>query len=358
MGNNTSLIIPNGYKRTFCRRGKWKAQNYFRKFCFLFSNKQNKENGSCEISQEEQAKLQVFRKWADVSKKQEIEHPRSFDKFRSDFFSMQIGTYDEILSSGYDAFCIGSDQTWSAGGFDMMLGWVPQKYPRFSIAPSVGHRVYSNEEIASFSRYLNAFDFITVRESRGIELAEKCGRKDALKVLDPTFLLSCQEYDKIAVKPEINESYIFIYLLGGEIEVSVADIVAYCRGKGYQVKYVESQGREEDISKVFPTVEEWLGLVSHASYVITNSFHGMAVSCIFHKPFLVFPLVGLMKGMNERIMDLSRTLSVEDRVFSGNMDVLFQPIDWSRADEAVAKNKDLLTTLIRKLELNRKYNDS
>ena len=116
--------------------------------------------------------------------------------------------------------------------------------------------------------------------------------------------------------------------------------------------YVESQGRDEKCSKIFPTVEEWLGLVSNASYVITNSFHGMAFSIIYHKPFLVFPLVGLMEGMNGRVVDLSKTLSLENRVYDGNMDILFEPISWMQTDEVIAHNKDILTTLIKNIKLS------
>ena len=352
LGNSTSLIVPKGYERTFWRRVKWKIQNYYAIITNFLYKRKKTVSITCGVSKEEQAKLQVFKKWAEVSKRQELEHPRCFDKFRSNFFSIQIGTYDELLASGYDAFCIGSDQTWSAGGFEMMLGWVPKKYPRFSIAPSVGHRIYSHEEVLSFRKYLQAFDFITVRESKGIDLATECGRKDAVKVLDPTFLLSSKEYDKFAVKSPKNESYILIYLLGGEIEKPVAEIEKYCKEKGCRVKYVESQGRDENCPKIFPTVEEWLGLVSNASYVITNSFHGMAFSIIYHKPFLVFPLVGLMEGMNGRVVDLSNTFSLENRVYDGNMDVLFEPISWMQTDEVIAHNKDILTTLIKNIKLS------
>lgn len=350
LGNETYLVIPTGYRLTISRRIKSKIYKILHPFS-LFCNKKQIIDCPDEISQDERAKSEIFRQWAEVSKRQEAEHSRCFNQFRTKYFSIQEGTYEAILASGYDAFCVGSDQTWSAGGFEMMLGWVPQKYSRFSIAPSVGHRVYSNDEIASFSKYLQAFDFITVRELKGVKLVEKCGRKDAIKVLDPTFLLSCQEYDKFALSQNYKEPYILIYLLGGQIDSSVKEIVDYCTNKGYKVKYIESQGRNEQLPKIYATVEEWLGLISNASYVITNSFHGMAFSIIYHKPFLVFPLIGLMKGMNGRILDLVKTLSLEDRVFNGDMDVLFKPINWLHADEVIAKNKSLLSKLIKDLNL-------
>lgn len=34
-------------------------------------------------------------------------------------------------------------------------------------------------------------------------------------------------------------------------------------------------------------VEEWLALLLNAKYIVTNSFHGVCFSIIFHKPFVV-----------------------------------------------------------------------
>lgn len=108
LGHSTSLIVPKGYERTFWRRVKWKLQYYYTKITSFLHKSKKTVSLTCDISKEEQAKLQVFKKWAEVSKRQELEHPRCFDKFRSNFFSIQIGTYDELLTSGYDAFALGA----------------------------------------------------------------------------------------------------------------------------------------------------------------------------------------------------------------------------------------------------------
>lgn len=80
------------------------------------------------------------------------------------------------------------------------------------------------------------------------------------------------------------------------------------------------------------------------------SWYGFSI--IYHKPFLVFPLVGLMEGMNGRVVDLSNTFSLENRVYDGNMDILFEPISWMQTDEVIAHNKDILTTLIKNIKLS------
>lgn len=351
LGHSASLIIPNGYKITFPRRIKWHLLNKYNRIKLLFHKNQNKVVPISKEDMVEQEKQMVFRHWAEVSQRKEKECSRYFHQFRDTYFSQQVGTYDDILQSGYDAYCVGSDQTWSAAGVAMMLGWVPAKYKRFSIAPSVGHREYSKEQVDGFKAYLKAFDFITVRENKGISLAKKCGRNDAVKILDPTFLLTAQQYMAFSEKTTSSKPYIFIYLLGGKIELQFEQIIGFCKDKGYEIKYVESQGREENFTSTNATVEQWINLINHASYILTNSFHGMAFSIIFHKPFLVFPLVGIMNSMNERIYDLTRTLQLNDRVYKGNLQNLFNKVNWEYADQMIKQNKLKLSEMIHSIGL-------
>lgn len=296
-----------------------------------------------ELPAEEMAKAKVFDYWAEVTNRTEVLHPRHFEDFRRKHFNIVTDTYEGILHKGFNAFCVGSDQTWSGAGEHYLLGWCGRKYNKFTIASSVGHRVYTDSEIERFKSFVKDFEFITVREQNGIDFCERCGRYDAIKVLDPTFLLSPSDYFKYAAPPIEEAPYVFIYMLGGEISVSIHDIITTCKKKGYKIKYVESQGREEPEEKLYPTIEEWLGLIQHASFVVTNSFHGMALSIINRKPFVVFPLIGLMKGMNGRIFDLASKMGLSNRIFSDTLDVLWESVDWSRAEKEIEVNKSLMS---------------
>ena len=131
--------------------------------------------------------------------------------------------------------------------------------------------------------------------------------------------------------------------------MSVESIVDFCKKNGFEVKYVESQGRNENIDSIPATVEEWLGLMDNASYVITNSFHGMAFALIYHKPFLVFPLIGIMEDMNERVYNLAETTGLKERIYKGNLQLLFSTIDWSIADKIRIDNQRTLSCMISKL---------
>lgn len=354
-GHKAILIEPTGWQdrqKSKLERRIIKLFKILRQLTFSKTDTLIPTSTEEKLTDEEKLKRTIFQQWAETTNRKELEHSRHFVEFRENNFNRQSGTYNDILTSGYKAFCVGSDQTWSSAGYHMMLGWVPKKIKRFSIASSVGHRVYTDDEVASFKKYLRRFNFITVREDSGLELCRRCGYKSAKKILDPTFLLKATDYLSYAEK-HISSSrpYVFIYLLGGEISISLTEIVEFCESKGYEIKYVESQGRDEHRECIDATVEQWLYIIKESSYVITNSFHGMAFSIIFHKPFLTFPLIGIMEGMNGRITNLAKSLQLEDRIFSGDINILFSPIDWHETDRLIDDNRKRVDKLIESLRL-------
>lgn len=326
-GHTANLILLQDclYKRV-CNRLK-------RTF---FKNEDSPQN----LSEEDIAKEKIFKQWAAVSVRNENEHPRMFDQFRQKYFDIDKGTRRRILSHGYNAFCVGSDQTWSNASDLFLLKWVPSNYLKFSLAPSVGHKVFGDEEIEAYKKALSEFSYITVREDNGLELCQKANHPEVEKILDPTFLVDSAAYNKYADTVEKKKTTIFIYMLGGEISYSIREMIKYYEEKGYVIKYVESQGRDEQIGSLHATVGEWLGLMSSADYVITNSFHGMAFSIIYRKPFMVFPLCGIMKGMNGRIQNLCDSMKFNDRIFTGSLDTLFNPIDWTTAESCIQNNRN------------------
>ena len=302
------------------------------------------------VSEEGAKKEIIFNQWASVTEQMEKEHPRKFDEFRNKYFKSYDGYIQDLKKDGFDSFCVGSDQTWSGASRSFFLEWVPKGMKKFSIAPSVGHKSFNEHEEVLISEWVKSFDFITVREDNGLRLMKKCNRPDAVKILDPTLLLTSEEYAKYEEEVETpKRDYIFIYLLGGEISIEVQKIIDFAKEQGLDYKYCASQGRKDEYINCYPTVSEWLSLIKNAKYVATNSFHGTAFSIIYRKPFLVFPLVGLMKGMNGRIIDITRQLSLEDRVYANTLDTLLAPVNWSKAEDVISTNKEKVTKLLSSL---------
>jgi len=296
-----------------------------------------------------QMQMKMFSSWRTQSAKSEKKHPRYFEKFRKTFFKIEEDDGSFFEKKQFDAFCSGSDQIWADDVFFYYLEFAPINSIRFSMASSIGYREITESFVERVKKPLSKYSFITVRENSAAELCRRAGRSDARVVLDPTFLLSHDKYRQFASKEKKTKPFIFLYLLGADISVSVDRIYDFAEKNGFEIKYVASQGREDKFPKIYATMEEWLGLLADAEYVITNSFHGMALSIIHHKKFVVFPVIGVLSTMNERLENVANTFCLSDRIYRGNMDVLFELIDWSKTDFVIAQNRDLMSSLIRSL---------
>lgn len=335
---------------------KRKIKNIIKKIVLFFFNSSEitkriiKPDASTCNTQDEQ-KRKMFQKWENLSVISEQNHPRFFEQFRKKYFHILSCSYFDLCD--FYAFAVGSDQTWSYISKETMLDFGPENMKRFSIAPSLGHKVFSDEEILHASPLLDRFDFITVREQNGKEFCSACGRDDAQVVLDPTFLLSSSHYDKLASNHGImmSKPYIFLYLLGGEIEVKVKDIYDWAKNNDLEVIYVASQGREDSFPKCYATIEQWLALIKNAKYVLTNSFHGVALSTIYRVPFLIFPLVGIMHGMNGRIFHFSSEFNMKDRIYVDTLDVVKNDINWKDVNDKISENFVVMDKLLSTINL-------
>lgn len=293
----------------------------------------------------------LFQKWAQQSSISEVNNPRFFEEFRKKYFHILHCSYGRLHD--FYGFAVGSDQMWSYISQENFLDFGSRKQKRFTIAPSVGHKVFSEDELCRATPLLAKFDFITVREQNGKEFCSACGRRDSQIVLDPTFLIHSTQYDKFAHTQGliIPKQYVFLYLLGGEIDLEVEKVYKWASDNNLEVVYVASQGRIDEYPKCYATVEQWLALIKNATYVFTNSFHGVALSSIYRKPFLVFPLVGIMQGMNERIFHFTSKFGMENRIYKGDLNAVKSTIDWSSANNQVKKNINIMNDLLKTIKL-------
>lgn len=289
--------------------------------------------------------ITTYDKWAICSAKYEKLHPRHFEEFRKkncNIIELTLPCYERY----FDAFVVGSDQIWSSIAPVNFLNFTKYGETKFAIAPSIGRLVVDEAQIPIIRELLRDFKFITCREQSAVDMCKKAGRTDALLVLDPTFLIPKEMYLKYINFAQKDEDYIFIYMLGADIPIDLSYIYEFARTENLNVKYVASQGREDSYPKEWATIPEWLTLLSNSKYVFTNSFHGMALSCVFNKQFLVFPIVGEMCGMNERIFNIAKVFNCEDHIFSGDLDSVKNTIDYSYINTKINSNRLLLNKLL------------
>lgn len=299
-------------------------------------------------------KLKEQKKQATITAYQK-EHYRGFGEFIDKYIPQSSRRYNtiELLKNppDADAFICGSDQIWANYDPGYFLDFVPKGVKRIAYAPSNGGRETNKTGKAYIREAIKTFSFISCREQSGVDMCSELGRPDACVVPDPTLLLDATVYrdlevDAFSCSPK---PYIFLYLLGSPINIEVSEILNFVKQNGYDVKYVASQGRIDDFSKIDATAEEWIEMIDKADYVITNSFHGTVFSLIFNKQFIALPLVGKLKATNVRLYDLLEKYSLLERICEGNLNVLFDKIDFSSFNKNVKKEKENIKQLISEL---------
>ncbi len=199
----------------------------------------------------------------------------------------------------FDIFLCGSDQIWnmgSAGSFDPVywLDFVPPSRGKASYAASIPMPEIPEGEKETIRRWLRTFDLVTVREEHGRELLEPLRGRKVPVVLDPVFLPEMSRWEELAGKRRVEGEYLFAYFLGDDREQrkTAFDLAERSGMKLVTIPYLTGEYRSCD--REFGQIracggpEEFLDLIRHASWVVTDSFHAAAFSFLFHTPLTVF----------------------------------------------------------------------
>lgn len=304
-----------------------------------------------------------------ISKKH-YAHPEKFDlrnKRFEDFKNKTLRLGPICTSPGaikkesvkYDVFICGSDQIWSPALMNPVfyLDFLPDDAHKIAYAPSFGVVDVSKRKKKQISKYLSSFDHISVRETQGKHLVEELLGKSVPVQVDPTMLISSEEWQEYIDDSIYKKEYIFCYLLTPNPRY-IELVRKLSKEKNLPVVIVPTAkgpfdtGFEEYV-EAGPA--EWLSLIFNASFVCTDSFHGCIFSTIFHKEFLLFKRFSDTdkKSENSRVYTLTKMLNVEDRlVDASNVSSYTQlkTIDFKEVDRIIQrKAKDSGNWLLQSL---------
>lgn len=266
----------------------------------------------------------------------------------------------------YDAYVVGSDQCWRPGynSFlsSMFLDFAKEeKVNRLAYAASFGTDKweYTPQQTKECASLAQLFDLVTVREDSGVKLCKDYLEVDSTHVLDPTMLLTKEDYIHLieAENEPRSSGTLFNYILDPDVEkTDFIQRVAEAKGlKAFQVlpKCQTENRTKEDIKNriedcVFPGVTTWLRAFMDAEMTIVDSFHGMVFSIIFNKPFWV--IGNAHRGMS-RFTSLLKVFHLEDRLLEANqlheVDI-DRPIDWQSVNSIVEqKRNECINMLLR-----------
>lgn len=271
---------------------------------------------------------------------------------------MSLDAFGKQATMGeYDCYVVGSDQCWRPIYNPylpaMFLSFVENKQvKRVAYAASFGTDKweFTPEQTYICAPLAQKFNLVTVREDSGVKLCKENLGVDATHVLDPTMLLTKEDYIKLieAEKEPQAAGTLFNYILDPD-ETKAKFISRVSEGltlKPFQVlpKYQAETRTKEDVKKriencIFPGVTTWLRAFMDAEMTIVDSFHGMVFSIIFNKPFWV---IGNSERGLSRFTSLLKLFNLEDRLLDvtdlKNVDYT-RPIDWERVNHLLEQKR-------------------
>ena len=239
----------------------------------------------------------------------------------------------------FDAYVVGSDQVWRPSYAKPIaryfLSFLDKKdeVKRISYAASFGvdEWTFTPKETAECRALLQRFDAVSVREESGVELCRTHLGRDALHVLDPTMLLSREDYAALLKDEDVKKQGIMVYVLD-KSDWKDAIVGQMEETLGMHAFSIDNQVSES--GRIAPPVEDWLRGFASAGFVVTDSFHASVFAILFHVPFCV--CVNKARGL-ARIRSLLRQFGLEDCLVDDACDIShinpLHPIDWMAVDK-------------------------
>lgn len=263
-----------------------------------------------------------------------IKKYRVFDRFRKERLKLsEMANASNIteIESTYTILVAGSDQLWN----DRFSGRDEQYFlpnnvgaHKYTYAISVGD-IYDPEFLRNnLVKYGDSISTLSLRENSSLDFISSITRTKCRVDVDPTLLLSKEDWLSIAEKPKIKKPYILIYTVA-EPDLLIEKAIQMSRLTGYQIIYLNSSfSNIPNVKKIrFSSPEGFIGWFSEAAYVFTNSFHGTAFSIIMNKPFVIED--HSIRGKNIRSLDLIEKFKVGDRCINNKKNLsIIQDINW------------------------------
>ncbi len=266
-----------------------------------------------------------------------LEKRKNFEEFINNVLNTTkpYKTLKEIQNDflQYDILIAGSDQIWNT---ELTKGFKPAYFLEFgnkdarriSYAASLGNDSIDEKYVIFYKRYLENFDFISVREESMKSILGEITDKPITRVIDPTLLLDKEVYDKLKKDTKYKgKDYIYVYFIGkDEKTYEIADQVS----RLLEIPIIHNREKglfENEIDSNFHgRPEEFISVIENAKYIVTNSFHTTVFALIYEKHFITIPhakrparmqnlleIAGLSNHLVEdvRIMPELKTLKID-----------------------------------------------
>lgn len=267
---------------------------------------------------------------------------------RIDQFNMSL-SHSELFYSNtiyrarlnYDCFITGSDQVWNPDWINAYtsLEFVGRSKLTLSYAASTGRIHFDQMQREKLKKAMENTQYISIREKESIPELKRLTHKKIEYVLDPTLLLSRDDWNKICSHRLIEEEYMFCYFLSDNTNIRkvACEYARHRKLKLVTLPFLNGTYRKADdgfgdyaLYDVSP--KELLSLFRYASFVMTDSFHAAVFSHIYAKEFVVSG--GGKDEMGCRMLSLTELFGTETRYIKEHQDV--------SVDKLIALEKETL----------------
>lgn len=290
-----------------------------------------------------------------------IKRIKNFNKFNKknvqfSKYSISNSEINTKINKYYDYFICGSDQIWnsnfSENSYVNFLQFA-DKEKRIAFAPSFGTDEVNKKMVDNYTRWLKEIPHLSVREDRGKEIIkELTGREDTQVLVDPTMLLTADDWTKMAKKPEQlqTDKFILNYFLGELSEERKNEINRIAKENGCEV--INIMDKNSPYYSSGPS--EFLYLEKNAFLICTDSFHSSVFAILFGRPFIVFDREDSWAKMNSRLETLLKKFKLEDRWYKDKITKELLEADYNNAYEILEEERGKAKKFID-MALSNKY---
>lgn len=238
----------------------------------------------------------------------------------------RVNRFADINENDYDVLVVGSDQIWrpiysykpvTDAYLSFAKDWKNVRRIAYAVSFGTAEWEYTPGQTAQCAALVRLFDGVSVREDSAVKLCKEHLHCEAVHVLDPTLLLSAEDYvalfsDKLSGP---SHGQLLTYILDETPEKNhiVQKLAGYYRYQTYRANSRFEDGDAPLEERVQPSVEQWLKDFYDAKFVVTDSFHATVFSILFGKPFIV--IANKARGLS-RIESLLKMFGLEEHVVS------------------------------------------
>lgn len=270
---------------------------------------------------------------------------RMVNSFLSKYVNLTTRRYSNIYDlKRYcplsDIYLSGSDQIWNTqnNNPEEDLGAYYLDFTdssrKIGYAGSFGRDDFSKNELRKMKKCLESYKKVSVREYMGLDVLKKMGIS-GVHVVDPTLLLTKEEWKQSLPIYGCSERYIFVYNLNRN---KLIEEIAVEISKKMNIKIVNFADTFEFIkgarNRLNNNPIDFVSFISQAELVITDSFHGVAFSINFERQFICVP----PPKYECRLISILESFRCEDRMVHNlfeALEVWKNNIDYRKVTELV-----------------------